>query len=54
VPIDAPFNIFGMPFFLGYYVTHSWGSNSFIEIGPHSDSNKPEVEMVGLEYEMPA
>ena len=25
-PFDAPFNILGMPAFMGYYVTHGWGS----------------------------
>ena len=42
-PIDAPFNILGMPAFIDYYVTHDWEANhmSFV---PHSDSNKPSLE----------
>ena len=30
-PFDAPFNILGMPAFMGYYVTHGWGSGSSIK-----------------------
>lgn len=44
VPIDAPFNIFGMPAFLDYYVTHNW-EKGYISIGPHADSLKPEIEL---------
>lgn len=42
-PIDAPFNIFGMPAFLGYYVGHNWeqGTMSF---APHKDSSKSAVK----------
>ena len=47
-PIDAPFNIFGMPIFLGYYVTHNYARSSIeggIWISPHSESDKPPVEI---------
>lgn len=23
-PLNAPFNVFGMPAYIGYYVTHNW------------------------------
>lgn len=39
-PIDAPFNILGMPAFLGYYVTFDWEQN-FVSFVAHSDSLKP-------------
>lgn len=39
-PIDAPFNILGMPAFLGYYVTFDWEEN-FVSFAAHSDSLKP-------------
>ena len=38
-PIDAPFNIMGMPAYLGYYVTHNW-SEGYMEFSPHLDSER--------------
>ena len=45
-PVDMPFNIMGMPAFLGYYVTHSWDSNKpgYMSFAPHWDSQKPPLE----------
>ena len=42
-PIDAPFNIMGMPVYLGYYVTHNW-EESYMSFAPHDDSSKPALE----------
>lgn len=35
--IDAPFNIMGMPAYIGYYIQHNWDQGS-MTISPHSDS----------------
>ena len=59
-PFDAPFNILGLPAFMGYYVTHGWGSVSSVErrmpidsidnirskltFAPLIDSTKPRIE----------
>ncbi len=50
-PFDAPFNIMGMPAFMGYYVTHGWGSDYFssfsesiLSFAPLIDSTKPPIE----------
>ena len=41
-PIDAPFNIMGMPAYIGYYVTHKWGNQAYMTWAPHSESkNQP-------------
>lgn len=46
-PIDAPFNILGMPAFLGYYVTFDWEQN-FVSFVAHSDSLKPNPSFVTM------
>ena len=38
--IDAPFNIMGIPAFLGYYVTHDFKAGT-MSFAPHRDSIKP-------------
>lgn len=38
-PIEAPFNIFGTPAFIGYYVQHNWGKSN-MSWAPHTDSGK--------------
>lgn len=46
-PIDAGFNILGMPAYIGYYVTHTWATETTqasISIAPHTDSLKPALE----------
>lgn len=43
--VDLPFNIMGMPAFLGYYVTHSWEmGQASMTFAPHQDSLKPKLE----------
>ena len=45
-PIDAPFNVMGMPAFIGYYVTHSWGADqaAYMAWSPHPDSTKVPLQ----------
>lgn len=38
-PIDAPFNIMGMPAYLGFYVTHNW-EEGYMAFAPHEDSDR--------------
>ena len=39
--VNLPFNILGMPIFMGYYVTHSWEPGaSYMSFAPHIDSEK--------------
>lgn len=38
-PIDAPFNIMGMPAYLGFYVTHNW-EEGYMAFAPHDDSDR--------------
>lgn len=42
-PIEAPFNILGMPAYIGYYVTHNW-DQGYMTFAPHTSSNKPALE----------
>jgi len=37
-PIDAPFNIMGMPAYIGYYIQHNWESG-YMTFAPHTDSS---------------
>lgn len=37
-PIDAPFNIMGMPAYIGYYIQHEW-EKGYMTIAPHGDSS---------------
>ena len=41
--IDAGFNIFGMPIYIGYYVTHAW-EKSYMSFAPHGDSIKGPIK----------
>ena len=43
MPIDAPFNIMGMPAYIGYYITHNW-EKGYMTFAPHTNSNKPMLE----------
>ena len=42
-PIEAPFNILGMPAYIGYYISHDWekGTMSF---APHGDSRNVALQ----------
>ena len=42
-PIDAPFNIMGMPAFLGFYVTHNW-ERGYMAFSPHPDSDRVPLQ----------
>lgn len=42
-PIDAGFNIFGMPAFIGYYVSHDWTTGN-MSWAPHTDSVKEPMQ----------
>ena len=43
-PIDAPFNIMGMPAYIGYYIQHNW-EQGYMGFAPHTDSsNSPLTE----------
>jgi len=44
-PIDAPFNIMGLPIYLDYYVVHNFETNS-MSFSLHSDSKKPAPTMM--------
>ena len=43
-PIDAPFNIMGMPAYIGYYIQHNWGESSYMTFAPHTDSTNAVLE----------
>ena len=36
-PIEAGFNVMGMPAFIGYYIQHNWESG-YMSFAPHADS----------------
>ena len=42
-PIDAPFNIMGMPAYIGYYIQHNWGAG-VMKFAPHSDNGNVAFE----------
>ncbi len=46
--LNAPFNIVGMPIYLGYYVTHDYSNpkEQTMSFAPHSNSEKKPVELV--------
>lgn len=51
-PIEAPFNIMGMPAYIGYYFTHDWGKDSAeLRIAPHIDSNNRPLEEMKFNLE---
>ena len=43
-PINAPFNIMGMPAYLGFYVTHNW-EDGYMAFAPHDDSDRQPLSV---------
>jgi len=42
-PVDAPFNILGMPAYIGYYISHDWEKGT-MSLAPHGDSSNVALQ----------
>ena len=43
-PIDAPFNIIGMPAMNGYYIQYNYGNDTSLKVSKHNSSGKSAIQ----------